>query len=280
LKKKKRIYRKVLSRLWFVSAFLSIQLIAFSQQADTTVSATDTILSSDQDSTELYTEDSEGYEDSVKKAKYNYYLNRDDWENESFELRQVPDNVITNLKLQEDFWYADKEFKKQKPADETPRDNFFDWLAKQQWYKVLAWIIIIGGFIAVLVWYLASSNVGLFRRRSKFIAEAVNEESSENIFEINYQKGIENAVQSGNYRLATRLLFLRLLKNLAEKNIIQYKQDRTNFDYLLQVSHTGYYKDFFRLTRNYEYAWYGEFDVNRDTFTTIKNDFDNFNNRL
>jgi hypothetical protein len=258
-------------------AFTTIKLTAFSQEADSTISVVDSIIAQD---SAYYSEENEEYEDSVKKAKYNYYINRDEWENDSLNLRQVPENAITNLKLQDDFWYADKEFKKEKPADETSRGNFFEWLARQQWYKVLAWVITIGGFIAVLIWYLASSNVGLFRRKSKSIAGIANEEANENIFEINYQKEIENAIQEGNYRLATRLLFLRLLKNLAEKNIIQYKQDRTNFDYLLQVSNTGYYKDFFRLARNYEYAWYGEFDVNRDAFTIIKNDFDNFNNRL
>ncbi len=257
--------------------FLSFKSVGFSQQSDTAVTVVDSVVAED---SAYYNEEGEEYEDSVKKAKYNYYINRDDWENETLDLRQVPDNEIMNLKLQDDFWYADKEFEKEKKNDEAPGNNFFDWLAKQQWYRVLAWVIIVGGFITVLIWYLASSNVGLFRRKSKSITEIADEESNENIFEINYQKEIENATQAGNYRLGTRLLFLRLLKNLAEKNIIQYKQDRTNFDYLLQLSNTGYYKDFFRLTRNYEYAWYGEFDVNRDAFTVIKNDFDNFNNRL
>lgn len=255
--------------------------VSFSQQADTSaVSATDTVISSERDSVDYDDEYDEESQDSAKKAKYNYYINRSEWENDSLELRQVPAATISSLKSQDEFWYADKEFKKDKPNEVTPRGNFFEWLSRQQWYKVLAWIIIIGGFIAVLVWYLASSNVGLFRRKSKSIAEATAEETSENIFEINYQKEIDKAVRSGDYRLGTRLLFLRLLKNLAEKNIIQYKQDRTNFDYLLQLSNTGYYKDFFRLTRNYEYTWYGEFMVNHDTFTSIKNDFDNFNNRL
>jgi hypothetical protein len=264
-------------KLCFLSVFLSVKCIGLSQQSDTTATAVDSVVAED---SAYYNEEGEEYEDSVKKAKYNYYINRNDWEDETFDVRQVPAKAIDNLKRQDDFWYADKEFEKEKNGDGPLSGNFFDWLARQQWYKVLAWIIIIGGFIAVLIWYLASSNVSLFRRKSKSIAGIANEENNENIFEINYQREIENAMQGGNYRLATRLLFLRLLKSLAEKNIIQYKQDRTNFDYLLQLSNTGYYKDFFRLTRNYEYAWYGEFDVSRDAFTIIKNDFDNFNNRL
>ena len=81
--------------------------------------------------------------------------------------------------------------------------------------------------------------------------------ATEDIFAINYQKEIDKAAQQGNYRLAVRLLFLRILKNLSQKNIIRYTQDKTNLDYLVQLHATRYYSDFFRITRNYEYSWYG-----------------------
>ncbi|MGC4036881.1 MAG: hypothetical protein QM764_13060 [Chitinophagaceae bacterium] len=219
-------------------------------------------------------------EDSIKNAKYDYYISTDQWVSDSMEARRIPDTVIKSLKSQDDFWYADKQFEKDSPADSTQQRNFLDRLLRQEWFKTLIWIIIVGGFIAVLLWYLAESNTKIFQRGSKRIATDEETEPIENIFGINYEKEIANAVRSGNYRLGTRLLFLQLLKKLSEKNIIQYKQDKTNFDYLLQLSSTTYYKDFFRLARNYEYAWYGEFDVNADSFSIIKNEFEKFNNKL
>lgn len=279
MKKIKSTYHFFNNKAFFFLLFVFIRSIAFCQKVDTSSgSVADTVVSNPDSA--YGDEYSEENQDSVKKAKYNFYINRNAWENDTLELRQVPATTINSLKAKDEFWYADKEFRKEKSREAAPGGDFFEWPGRQQWYRILAWIIIIGGFLAVLIWFLASSNVGLFRRKSKLIAGATEEEAAENIFEINYQKEIDNAVQRGDYRLATRLLFLHLLKNLAEKNIIQYKQERTNFDYLLQLNSTGYYKDFFRLTRNYEYAWYGEFEVNRDIFTIIKNDFDNFNNRL
>ena len=103
---------------------------------------------------------------------------------------------------------------------------------------------------------------------------------TEDIFQINYQREIDRAATAGNYRLAVRLMFLRLLKNLSQKNIIQYGHDRTNFDYLMQLRSTSYYNDFFRLTRNYEYAWFGNFEVNEEMYHVIKNDFEKFDNGL
>jgi hypothetical protein len=67
---------------------------------------------------------------------------------------------------------------------------------------------------------------------------------------------------------------------MSGKNIIQYKQDRTNLDYLLQLSNTAHYQDFFRLARNYEYTWYGNFPVNDEAWQLIKNDFEKFNNGI
>jgi hypothetical protein len=67
---------------------------------------------------------------------------------------------------------------------------------------------------------------------------------------------------------------------MSEKNIIQYKQDKTNFDYLLQLQPTNYYSSFFQLTRNYEYSWYGLFDISDEAYQLIKKDFEQFESKI
>ena len=261
--------------------FTAAGTIAFSQKKDTALPDTAITKARDNmDSADDVIDTTGNTEDSIKKSQYNYYYNRDQWTKDTFRFRQVPDSVIKKLQADDDFWYANKDFDKKKDPANGAGLNFWEWLARQGWYKVLAWIIIIGGFTVVLIWYLASSNVSIFRRRPKTVAEADAGEITENIFGIDYTKEIDKAMKEGNYRLGVRLMFLRLLKNLSERNIIQYKQDKTNFDYLMQVSNSVYYKDFFRLTHNYEYAWYGGFSVSPEIFTTIKNDFENFEKQL
>jgi hypothetical protein len=192
---------------------------------------------------------------------------------DTIELRHVPARVIDSLKSDQAFWYAKAKLKKK---EEPPTDK-----STPKWIKVSVWAIVIGAFLAALIWYLASSNILIFAKRQKQIDSVIEEEEiSEDIFSINYQKEIEKAISSENYRFAIRLMFLRLLRNLSNKNIIQYRQERTNFEYLSQLISTGYYNDFFRLTRNYEYAWYGKFEVGPEAFRTIKNDFENFDRIL
>ena len=92
---------------------------AFSQQNNKEDS--DTIVAAVQDSVGITVDSLETDDeatDSTKKPEYNYYDNRQFWAADSFRLRQVPDNVIKQLKLQDAFWYANRDFeKKQEPAN-------------------------------------------------------------------------------------------------------------------------------------------------------------------
>ncbi len=193
--------------------------------------------------------------------------------------RQLPPGHTDKLKKDKDFWYADAELKKKKENTKKEQKERKEYvpLGQRSWIQTLLWIIIIGGFAGAIMWYLAESNVGLFRKKNAATAgSAEGDEMPEDIFAINYQKEIDKATAQGNFRLAVRMMYLRLLKGLSDKNIIQYKQDRTNLDYLVQVQKTPLYPHFFRLTRHFEYSWYGHFDVDQEAYRVIAKEFDQF----
>jgi hypothetical protein len=195
--------------------------------------------------------------------------------------RKIPGDLVKQMKEEDDFWYANTELKKKAPEQQIKDESYYVPLGQRKWFQSLLWVIIIAVFAAAIMWYLMSSNVGLFRKKEKSVSGGGEEEPEmENIFAINYQKEVDKAEASGNYRLAIRLMFLRLLKVMAEKNIIQYKQDKTNFDYLLQLHPTAYYNNFFRVTRNYEYSWYGQFNVSEEAYRIVRNDFNQFDKQL
>lgn len=264
-----RLYKVMLIRSLLVCVLFFNTTILFSQDdqlMDTVVVTTDSLSSLDND---------DYYEDSADRADYNYYDYMIYWPADSFVMRKVPDSVIASIKSQEAFWYADRDFKKK---EENRPESGWNWVISQKWFDTLIWAIIIGGFASVIIWFLISSNVKIFSKKAKTIQGS--DQVPENIFEINYNEEINNAMREGNYRLAIRLHFLRLLKNLAEKNAIHYKEDATNFDYLGQLKDSSYYNGFFKVTRYYEYAWYGGFAVNEELFKTIKSDFDSLDTQL
>jgi len=193
---------------------------------------------------------------------------------DTIQLREVPGYVMDSFKNDDAFWYANQAFKRKKTKQQKE-----DLRIPSQWMNMPTFLLIVIFFVGLLMWYLIQNNI--IRRKRGIVGENADAAATEeNIFEINYQREIERAVDSSNYRVAIRLMFLRLLRDLSQKNIIQYKHEKTNLDYLSQMSKGAYYNDFFRLARDYEYTWYGKFDVSPEAFKIIKSDFENFDRKL
>lgn len=219
--------------------------------------------------------------ESIDQDKPNYQFQPiDETDSIQLQLRRVPDSVVTRLQEDDDFWYAnaDREKKKRDDARTNSRNIRYDDEGPT-WVSTVLWVLIVGVFLALVIYYMAES--GLFRRNRR-IPEAKGqdmEEMPEDIFAINYQREIDKAVANGDYRLAVRLHYLQLLKQMTARNLIRYEQDKTNMDYLMQLHNTAYYHDFFRVTLHYEYSWYGKFPVTSDTYQLILQDLNKIDNR-
>jgi hypothetical protein len=183
-------------------------------------------------------------------------------------IREVSKQEIDSLKKDDAFWYAGKTFKKKVKEIELP----------SRWMSMSSLVIIVVIFMIILGWYLFQANI-ISRKRPMTVNEAGHVDHQD-IFNIDYDKDIQNAIGAANYRLAVRLLFLKLLKDLSVNDIIRYKQEKTNFVYLSELRSGPYYNDFFHLARNYEYIWYGKFEIGKEAFGAIKTDFENFDRKL
>lgn len=215
---------------------------------------------------------------SVYETTISHYQFKEVTTANKIDVRDIPEQNIQRVKSDEDYWYANlTPPRKKKEAESSKNLSIFD----MAWFKTLFWIIVIGGFLGLLVWFLATSNVSLFRRKMKATdGENVVEAETENIFEIKFEKEIQKAIDAGNFRFAVRLMYLRTLKDLSTHNLINYTHEKTNTDYLLQLTGSSYYKNFFRLTRSFDYTWYGHFSLSQESFSAIQNDFNSFKQQL
>lgn len=92
----------------------------------------------------------------------------------------------------------------------------------------------------------------------------------ENIHEMDFEKLIQEAAGKNDYRLGVRLVFLFALKMLSDKNLIHWAQGKTNHDYLNELNPTDIKTGFNELNSYFEYAWYGNFSINLETFTRVQ----------
>lgn len=194
--------------------------------------------------------------------------------------RQVPQKKVDSLKADEDYWYANMvpERKKEAPGKREDRGKT---LFQASWFRDLLWLIVLCSFVGVVIWYLYSSNILIFRKKAKpILGEGGEDISTDDIFGLHYETEIGKAESAKNFRLAVRLWYLRILKELADHHQIDYRHERTNSDYVSQLYNTPYYRDFFRLTRNFEYTWYGQFDLSAEAYEMMRTDFSTFKKGL
>ncbi|HKG69709.1 MAG TPA: hypothetical protein VKA92_12630, partial [Segetibacter sp.] len=83
-----------------------------------------------------------------------------------------------------------------------------------------------------------------------------------------------------NFRLATRLLYLQSLKILSDKGYIQWQLNKSNNDYIREVTGKPWHSLFKKLTYSFEYTWYGEMNLANDEFQNLQVQFQQFNNQL
>jgi hypothetical protein len=135
------------------------------------------------------------------------------------------------------------------------------------------------GFLMLIIWYLADSNISIFKRTSKSIGDE-EEWGDENIHALDFPQQINAAVNQQDYRLATRLMFLQLLKRMDEFNIIEYHHDFTNNDYRQHLKGTRFATSFDVVARHYEFVWYGKRQPNPAHYEEIKIQFTRLDNQL
>lgn len=160
--------------------------------------------------------------------------------------------------------------------------SFFTWLSDVfgfdiDWldYQTLEYIVY--GLLGVIVLYLLIKFLlqnpvsSVFKTESKTIDGFSYVE--ENIEQVDFDKLIKQALKENNYRLATRYMYLKSLKVLANKKTIEWHFDKTNSDYLNEIKDSKLKTLFKRVSYIYDYVWYGEFPIDEASFNKNKDDF-------
>ena len=122
--------------------------------------------------------------------------------------------------------------------------------------------------------------LGVLLRKGKKTAPPGFEDITENIHELNFDKLIAEATQAHNYTRATRLLYLKTLKTLTDKSLIDWQPHKTNYDYLRELSPRPYQPDFQHLSLLFEYICYGDFKVEIPQYREVEAAFKAFEQKI
>lgn len=189
-------------------------------------------------------------------------------------------------------YLSDKDFKYEN--DYIPKISFWDklkeWIYEHLFrplfkdHAITLWDIIEYSLAAIalglIIYFLIKSDkVGLFYKKSEKGSLNLSDEE-ENIHEMNFTTLIEEAIAKGQYRVAIRYLYLRLLKDLSDRQLITWRSEKTNYDYNNELRPSAFGKPFNHVTFLFDYAWYGDMPINDEAFKNIRESFEQFNNQL
>ena len=200
-------------------------------------------------------------------------------------VRQIPESALS-------LYLEDKAFQYDRPPRtmslwdrfvawfwEMISDLFIRYGASDAWGYVFYGAAILFG--AWLVYQIFQSNFSgvLYGRSRRNQAEARILNRVEDIHDIDYERQIQDAIAAHQYRLAVRLYYLYVLKTLSDSKQIDWKIDKTNHDYLSEMTGSPLSQPFSEMTRAFEYAWYGDRPLDETAFQRVQHSFQQFQSR-
>lgn len=201
---------------------------------------------------------------------------------------------LKEYKTDKDFNYEEENVNK----EPTFLERVFNWLGRQL-LRFLEWIfgvkyakglfasilsalpyIILGIVLFLLLKFFLKVNLKSSSLTSKNNPVVSITEEEELIKIKDISKLIQQAIQQKNYRLAVRYYYLNVLKQLENNALIIWEQQKTNEDYIKEISQKNIQHSFVNLTRLYDFVWYGNFVINETEFARVEQDFIEANNLI
>lgn len=162
------------------------------------------------------------------------------------------------------------------PKPPTPKSDF-SWFTGVLDF-ILSWAGYLIATIAVIIiikLILDQNGFSIFSKTPKKTIEKLDLVDEELIESANIDELLQKAINNKEYRLAVRYYFLTVLKQLDLKKQIKLDKDKTNSDYLFEISKDNIRKQFSYASYLYDYVWYGEFKLEESDFQQIEASFIN-----
>jgi hypothetical protein len=202
------------------------------------------------------------------------------YKNEKVALKKFDDKkwkkVVGNTNYDEE--------KRDKPKEREKRNSTSSSGGSMPWngaiLQPIAYLLIIG--IVVWILFYIVKNTSLEQKLKKTtVVKSDFEAPIENIEDMDIHSLLDQARAAGNFRLATRLYYLSILKKLNEHGLITWKKDKTNHDYLSELfSREYYFEEMSGLTLSYEQVWYGDHTLTETSFQKLASRFETVYQKL
>ena len=142
-------------------------------------------------------------------------------------------------------------------------------------YVLIGIAVLILLFVILKLIGIEISGLFIFTKNNK-VTNLNFKQGEDDIYNDNLEKTLSIAIKNKAYREAVRILYLLNLKHLDSAAFIDWKPWKTNKDYYYELTSKEYQSLFKKLVIQYEYIWYGQFNIEENGFVKIQSCFDEF----
>ncbi|HIB37548.1 DUF4129 domain-containing protein [Mesonia sp.] len=166
-------------------------------------------------------------------------------------------------------------------------DEFWHWLlgdykASSFWavfIEILPYLILFIIICFVVYLFIKLNPAGNYNA-TKETGEVFLSEEEKIIYNEDINQLIAEALENKQYRLAIRYSYLLVLRELKNKEIINYQFQKTNHDYLAEIESEQLNLQFKKITKWYDFVWYGDFSISEKEYEHAAKDFTAIKNQL
>jgi hypothetical protein len=191
-------------------------------------------------------------------------------------IRQVPGEQVKVYLKNPDYAYANNPSYWEKEAPQNP-----GYLNRFLNSRLLAWFLLLAvtGIVFYGIYLLAKENsFSWFTGNTNKIISETDDHPDDH--KQDYDGLIRKYQEEGNYRMAVRYMYLRLIHTAGKKGGIPFRASSTNAEILRAFGNHPQAGEFRILARAYEYIFYGGFLPEQELFDTLKNKFEAFQQTL
>lgn len=206
---------------------------------------------------------------SQDTSQYEYYVISEE-KTEKLKEELKYDKTKTTLKLKD--WKF-----KPKEDDKVPKLTTFKGL--EDIFSAIMYVIA-ALFILTIIYYIV---IDIKKNKNKELSKKALELDTFNVDDIttvDFDPLLEEALKQGNYRIAIRIKFLRILQKLQLKNHIDWKPNKTNRKYATEISDTSLKQSFRSIANIFDRLWYGNISINEQEYNYCNTLFENFSNMI
>lgn len=192
-----------------------------------------------------------------QKGKKNYYKSTEKAESKAVQLQKI-DTVLWQ-KIIQDRNYIEKEEEEDSNDFEPFRMPKFNIQGLGVLAELLRLLIYFGLFVGI--------SYGLFLLYEKKFKPALSSQSltekalieklDEKIHEVDLDALLAKYKARNDYKTCIRIYYLIIVKQLSQKQMIDWKKEKTNGNYLQELFGKAFFEPYKKMTHIYERIWFG-----------------------